>query len=72
MIEPLLKDDAFLADVEGAVPPRDWTGWDEFGSFSLKDVPSGKRWRWGLKLLWRYIREIRALFKGARKPSPRP
>jgi len=61
-----------LCDVEGAVPPRDWTGWDEFGSFSLKDVPSGKRWRWGLKLLWRYIREIRALFKGARKPSPRP
>jgi hypothetical protein len=56
------RDRCDLPDLEA--PARDWPpGWEPFGSFNLSDVPLGRRLRWGIRLLWRYYREVRALRK---------
>ena len=56
------RDRCDLPDLE--VPARDWpAGWEPFGNFNLGDVPLGRRLRWGIRLLWRYYREVRALRK---------
>jgi len=58
--------------VDLGVPLRDWRGWEEFGQFSLADIPWYRRFVWSIRLMWRYGREVRALMKWSRKRGPVP
>jgi hypothetical protein len=58
---PVFRDTIGLPDL--AVPERTWTGWPEWGTFSLSDVPPFRRFVWEVRLVARLYRELRALGK---------
>src|SRR6266571_1122038 len=54
-----------LSDVN--VPEDQSSSWKEFGSFDLSSIPPLRRFVWGVQLLARYYKEVRALRKALKR-----